>query len=96
MGLFENKANCFKPFLIFAKGPILDWVGLNWDALFRVDKIIEKKNHMHKMHNTSSSPYQSICLIKVNVNNNNNNNNNNNSNNNNDNNNSINNNSNNT
>ena len=30
------------------------------------------------MHNTSSSSYQSICLIKVNVKNNNNNNNNNN------------------
>ena len=33
------------------------------------------------MHNTSSSSYQSICLIKVNVKNNNNNNNNNNGNN---------------
>ena len=34
------------------------------------------------MHNTSSSSYQSICLIKVNVKNNDNNNNNNNDNNN--------------
>ena len=33
------------------------------------------------MHNTSSSSYQSICLIKVNVKNNDNNNNNNNNNN---------------
>ena len=29
------------------------------NALFHIDKIIEKKNHMHKMHNTSSSSYQS-------------------------------------
>ena len=40
----------------------LDWVGLDWNALFRVDKILEKKNHMHKMHNTSSSSYQSIYV----------------------------------
>ena len=32
---------------------------------FMLTKIIEKK-HLHKMHNTSSSSYQSICLIKVN------------------------------
>ena len=37
-----------------------------------------KKNHMHEMYNTSSSSYQSICPIKVNVKNNNSNNNNNN------------------
>ena len=41
-----------------------------------------KKNHMNKMHNTSSSSYQSICLIKVKVKNNNSNNNDNNNNNN--------------
>ena len=35
---------------------------------------------MHKMHNTSSSSYQWICLIKVNVKNNNSGNNNNNNN----------------
>ena len=52
------------------------WIRMYWNALFRVDKILEKKYHMHKMHNTSSSSYQSICLIKVNVKNNNNNNNN--------------------
>ena len=40
----------------------------NWNALFHVDKIIEKKqHHTHKMYNTSSSSYQSICLIKVNL-----------------------------
>ena len=44
---------------------------------------VDKKNHMHKMHNTGSSSYQSICLIKVNVRNNNSNNDNNNNNNNN-------------
>ena len=43
----------------------LNW-NWNWNALFHVDKIIEKKD-THKMHNTSSSSYQSICLIKVNV-----------------------------
>ena len=32
---------------------------------------------MHKMHNTSSSSYQSLCIIKVNVKNNNSNNHNN-------------------
>ena len=32
---------------------------------------------MNKIHNTSSSSYQSICLIKVNIKNNNNDNNNN-------------------
>ena len=31
---------------------------------FMLTKIIEKK-HMHKMHNTSFSSYQSIYLIKV-------------------------------
>ena len=61
----------------------LGWIGLDWNALFCVNKIIEK-NHMHKMH--SSSSYQSICLIKVNIKNNNNNNNNDNNNNNNNNN----------
>ena len=34
---------------------------------FMLKKIIEKKKHMHKMYNTSSSSYQTICLIKVNV-----------------------------
>ena len=34
-----------------------------------------KKNHTFKMQNTSSSSYQSICLVKVNVKNNNSNNN---------------------
>ena len=35
----------------------------NWNALFHVDK-----NHRKKIQvNTSSSSYQSICLIKVNV-----------------------------
>ena len=23
----------------------LDWIGLDWNALFRVDKIVEKKNN---------------------------------------------------
>ena len=54
------------------------WIGLDWNALFRVDKIVEIKNQMNKMHNTSSSSYQSICLIKINVKNNNDNNNSNN------------------
>ena len=58
-----------------------DWIGLDWNALFHVDKIVEKKSN-YLMHNTSSSSYQSICLIKVNVKNNNNNNDNNNNNNN--------------
>ena len=49
---------------------------MNSNALFRVGKMVKRKYHMHKMHNTSSSSYQSICLIKVNVKNNNNNNNN--------------------
>ena len=53
----------------------LDWIRLDWNALFRVDKIVEKKNQINKMHNTNSSSYQSICLIKVNVKNNNDNNN---------------------
>ena len=34
--------------------------------LFRADKILEQ-NQMNEMHNTSSSSYQSICLIKFNV-----------------------------
>ena len=49
----------------------LDWIELDWNALFRVDKIVEKKNQINKMHNTSSSSYQSICPIKVNIKNNN-------------------------
>ena len=52
------------------------WIRMNSNALFRVGKMVKRKYHMHKMHNTSSSSYQSICLIKVNVKNNNNNNNN--------------------
>ena len=34
---------------------------------FVIASKLQKKNHMHKMHNTSSISYQSICLIKVNV-----------------------------
>ena len=45
---------------------------MDWNALFRVDEMVEK-NQMNKMHNTSSSLYQSIYLIKVNGKNNNNN-----------------------
>ena len=52
------------------------WTGLDWNALFRVDKIVEK-NQISKMRSTSSSSYQSIYLIKVNVKNNDNNNSNN-------------------
>ena len=37
----------------------LDWIELDGNASFRVDKIIEK-NQINKMHNTSSSSYQSI------------------------------------
>ena len=47
------------------------WTGLDWNALFRVDKIVEK-NQISKMRSTSS-----IYLIKVNVKNNDNNNSNN-------------------
>ena len=43
-----------------------EWTGLDLNALFHVTKIVEK-NHMHKMHNTSSCSYQSICLINVNI-----------------------------
>ena len=39
------------------------------------------KNHMYKMHSTSCSSYQSICLIKVKARNNSNNDNNDNNNN---------------
>ena len=55
---------------------------MDWNALFRVDKILEKR-----MHNTSSRSYHSISLIKVSVKSNNNNNNNSSNNNNNNNNN---------
>ena len=48
----------------------MDWIGLDWNALFRADKILEQ-NQMNEMHNTSSSSYQSICLIKFSVKNNN-------------------------
>ena len=34
----------------------MDWIGLDWNALFCVDKIVEKKKYD-----------QAICLIKVNV-----------------------------
>ena len=48
----------------------MDWIGLDWNALFHVDKIVEKKSNQ-LLHNTSSNSYQSICLIKVDVKNNN-------------------------
>ena len=32
-----------------------NWIRLDWNALFRVDKIVGKKNQMNKMHNTSPS-----------------------------------------
>ena len=53
------------------------WIGLDWNALFRFDKIVGKINQINKMHNASFSPHQSICLVKVNVKNNNDNNSNN-------------------
>ena len=44
------------------------WIGLGCNALFHVDKIAKKiRKDFHKMHNTSSSLYQSMCLIQVNV-----------------------------
>ena len=43
---------------------VLDCIVLEWIALFRVDKIEEKDNHILKMHNISSNLYQSICLLK--------------------------------
>ena len=51
-------------------------IRLDWNALLRVDNIVEKKNQINKIHFSSSSSYQSIWLIKVNVTNNNDNNNN--------------------
>ena len=36
---------------------------MDWNALFRVNKIVETENHLHKMHNTSSSSYQLICPV---------------------------------
>ena len=58
----------------------LDWIGLDWNALFHVGKIVGKKiklmNAQQKFQLISID--MSICLIKVNVKNNNNNNNNNN------------------
>ena len=31
----------------------LDWIGLDWNALFRIEKIVEKKSYA-KIHKTSS------------------------------------------
>ena len=56
------------------------WIGLDWNALFYVDKIVKIRKNMHKMHIASFNSYQSICLVKstskINDNNNINNNNN--------------------
>ena len=46
-------------------------IGLDWNALLRVDKIVEKKNQNNKRIIQVLTHYQSICLIKVNVKNNN-------------------------
>ena len=33
--------------------PLLDWIGLDWNALFHVDKIVEKKHQINE------------CIIQV-------------------------------
>ena len=30
----------------------LDWIGLDWNALFRIEKVVEKKSYV-KIHKTS-------------------------------------------
>ena len=40
------------------KDPTVDWIGLDWNALFRVDKIIGKKNPRKnsRLKNSCKSP----------------------------------------
>ena len=47
------------------------WIGLDWNALFYVDKIVKKRKSTHKMHNAIQKELTN-CLIKVNIKNNNN------------------------
>lgn len=80
---FENRTNTNHDRLAYLlirqlcnENNLINAIGLDWNTLFCADKIRGKKNHMHKMDNTSYSPYQSIYLIKFNVKNSNNDNNN--------------------